>query len=167
MNDKRKMPTVFLGLGSNLNNPDAQLNQAVDALKEHPEIRHLKRSQWHASPPMHCPEGSPDFLNGVVMFETALLPDALQAFCQFLEAQAGRLPKETRLLNAPRPLDVDILFYEDLILNTADLIIPHPRLQDRAFVLAPMLELAPGWEHPILKRSVSELDLAQKSKLEV
>jgi 2-amino-4-hydroxy-6-hydroxymethyldihydropteridine diphosphokinase len=161
------MPTVFLGLGSNLNNPEAQLNQAVETLKEHPEIRHLQRSSWHASSPMHCPEGSPDFLNGVIMLESTLPPDALHAFCQSLEIQAGRLPREARLLNAPRPLDVDILFYGDAIIHTAELVIPHPRLQDRAFVLAPMLELAPTWEHPILKRSVTELYLAQKRTLEV
>ena len=161
------MPTVFLGLGSNLNNPEVQLNQAVEALKTHPQIARIQRSAWHASSPMHCPEGSPDFLNGVVMLETTLTPDALHELCQSLEAQAGRLLREARLLNAPRPLDVDILFYGDLILNTTDLVIPHPRLQDRAFVLAPMLELAPTWEHPILKRSVTELYLAQKRTLEV
>ncbi len=71
--------------------------------------------------------------------------------------------KEFRLLNAPRPLDVDILFYGDLILQTADLVIPHPRLQDRAFVLEPMLELAPAWEHRILKRSIRELYMALKT----
>jgi 2-amino-4-hydroxy-6-hydroxymethyldihydropteridine diphosphokinase len=157
------MPTVFLGLGSNLNNPETQLNQAVEGLSKHPQIEHLKRSAWHVSSPMHCPEGSPDFLNGVVMLETTLSPKALQAFCQCLEAQAGRHPLGTRLLNAPRPLDVDILFYGDLILQTADLVIPHPRLQDRAFVLEPMLELAPAWEHPILKHSIRELYMALKT----
>ncbi|MFN9691702.1 MAG: 2-amino-4-hydroxy-6-hydroxymethyldihydropteridine diphosphokinase [Vampirovibrionales bacterium] len=158
------MPTVFLGMGSNLDNPEAQLNQAVEAFTRHPQIEHLKRSSWHASSPMHCPEGSPDFLNGVVMLETTLSPKALQAFCQTLETQAGRPPLDTRLLNAPRPLDVDILFYGDLILQTADLVIPHPRLQDRAFVLEPMLELAPDWEHPILKLSVTALFKALSQK---
>ena len=151
------MPTVFLGLGSNLNNPEDQLNQACHALIKHPQIFKLQGSTWHISSPMHCPEGSPDFLNGVVMLETNLSPEVLHAFCQDLERKAGRLPKETRLLNAPRSLDVDILFYDDLVFNTMDLVIPHPRLQERGFVLAPMLELAPSWEHPILKQSIVEL----------
>jgi 2-amino-4-hydroxy-6-hydroxymethyldihydropteridine diphosphokinase len=151
------MPIVFLGLGSNLNNPEAQLNHAVDSLKAHPHIQQLRQSQWYASTPMDCPEGSPDFLNGVLELHTTLSLNALHDFCQWLETQAGRLPEKDRLHHAPRPLDVDILFYGDLILHTPELIIPHPRLHERLFVLEPMLELAPSWEHPIFKQSIQLL----------
>jgi 2-amino-4-hydroxy-6-hydroxymethyldihydropteridine diphosphokinase len=148
---------VFIALGSNLGNPAFQLERAVQAFNTHPEIHQLVVSTWLESEPMNCPEGSPAFLNGVMRFETTLTPEALFAFCQSLEAQAGRKAQAERVLNEARPLDLDILFYGDFILHTPYLEIPHPRLHQRAFVLKPLVELDATWVHPVLRRSMLQL----------
>lgn len=159
------MPPVFIALGSNLNSPRFQLDRAVEAFETHPEIHRLAVSAWLESEPMNCPNGSPPFFNGVMRLETTLSPDALFDFCQSLEVQAGRKPYAQRQMNEARPLDLDILFYGDLILKTPHLEIPHPRLHQRDFVLKPLVELDPTWEHSVLKRSMLQLleDLHQIS----
>ena len=101
--------------------------------------------------------GGGDYLNCVVEGDTDLEPLNLLEFIQGIEREMGRTGKGT---NGPRPIDIDILFYGDLILRTPDLIIPHPRLHQRAFVLDPLSSLEPGLLHPVDGRSVRELSEA-------
>ena len=96
----------------------------------------------------------PLFLNTVLKGKTRLKPPALLSFVKGIESSLGRVPS---FANAPRPMDVDILFYDDKIINSKDLIIPHPRLTVRAFVLVPLNEIAPGHVHPGNRRTVKHL----------
>jgi 3-oxoacyl-[acyl-carrier protein] reductase len=151
------MPAVYLALGANLGDPVAQMHRAVDAFVDHPECHAVCASTFITSDPVDCPDGSPPFTNAAMSIETTLTPHELLAFCQHLETVAGRDPHRAPLSNTPRPLDVDILFYGDHIIETPELVIPHPRLHERAFVLGPLCELNPLLVHPILKQSIATL----------
>lgn len=135
--------TCYVGLGSNLANelgsPVEHLQNAMNSLLVHEQIREVRVSSFYASAPMG-PQDQPDFINAVAGFETTLSPFELLAFCQQLEAQAMR----ARLRRwGERSLDVDILLYGDIVLTEPQLIIPHAGLTKRNFVLIPLRELAP------------------------
>jgi len=131
---------VFVGLGSNLKNPQAQVLRALQALHDLPHSKLLKRSSLYRSAPVGYLE-QPDFINAVAQLETALSPRELLDALLVLEHDNGRTRE---FLNAPRTLDLDLLLYGELRHHEHGLTLPHPQMHLRAFVLAPLLEIAPG-----------------------
>lgn len=129
---------VFLGVGANLGNPQETIAQAWSELSQHPEIQDLESSKCYLTTPVSdIPQ--PDYINCVWSLETSLSAADLMQLLQTIESQLGKIPKPK---NAPRFLDLDILFYGDSIVRTESLEIPHPRLFERAFVLVPMADIA-------------------------
>lgn len=131
--------TAFIGLGSNIADPTAQVRQAMLAIGQLPDTRLLARSGLYRSAPVGYLE-QPDFINAVVRVETALAPHALLQALLELEQQQGRTRE---FLNSPRTLDLDVLLYDDLQHHEHGLTVPHPQMHKRAFVLLPLLEIAP------------------------
>jgi 2-amino-4-hydroxy-6-hydroxymethyldihydropteridine diphosphokinase len=130
---------AFIGLGSNLANPATQVLQAMQALGGLPETSVVARSALYRSAPVGYLE-QPDFINAVVKVETRLAPLALLQALLALEQENGRTRE---FQNAPRTLDLDVLLYDDLQHHEHGLTIPHPQMHRRAFVLQPLLEIAP------------------------
>ncbi len=145
--------TCFIGLGSNLGERELYLKQALEALGDLPETRLVEVSSFYETEPVAC-SGS-WFLNAALRIDTLLSPEVLLQNCMAIERRLGRIRNSSP--NAPRTLDLDILFYESLVLDSPSLCIPHPRLHERAFVLIPLSEIAGDFHHPILKRSVYEM----------
>ena len=146
-----KEHTLYLAFGSNLEDRLANLKQAVAALTPQMDVK--AKSQVYETPPWGYKD-QPRFLNQVVRAKTYLEPEPLLKHLKRLEVALGR--KES-FPNGPRLIDIDILFYDDLILNTASLVIPHPRLHERAFVLLPLMDIDPELVHPVNKKSVREM----------
>ena len=142
---------VYLALGSNLGNRFANLKQAVSALS--PQIDVQAKSYVYETPPWGY-EDQPRFLNQVIKAKTYLEPERLIKHIKRLEVTLGR---EDSFQNGPRLIDIDILFYDDLILNTGSLVIPHPRLHERGFVLLPLMDIDPDLVHPVTQKSVREM----------
>jgi len=142
---------VYLALGSNLGNRLANLKAAINNLT--PQMTLKKKSPVYETPPWGFKDQTA-FLNQVVMAETYLDPEDLLYHLKRLEIALGRVPN---FQNGPRLIDIDILFYDDLIINTPPLVIPHPRLQERAFVLVPLNDIAPDLVHPGLHKTMREL----------
>jgi 2-amino-4-hydroxy-6-hydroxymethyldihydropteridine diphosphokinase len=130
---------AYVGLGSNLADPVAQVSQALEALGHLPKTRVVARSSLYRSAPVGYLD-QPDFINAVARLETELAPRALLDALLALEQQCGRTRE---FLNAPRTLDLDVLLYDDLVHHEHGLTIPHPQMHLRAFVLQPLLEIAP------------------------
>jgi 2-amino-4-hydroxy-6-hydroxymethyldihydropteridine diphosphokinase len=145
------MPTVYLALGTNLGDRPANLRAAVDSLP--PAVNFLAGSPVYETPPWGLTD-QPAFLNMAVRGETALPPLELLRRLKQLEVSLGRQPG---VRWGPRLIDIDILFYDDLVIDQPGLIVPHPRLHERAFVLVPLADLAPDLVHPVLGKSVREL----------
>jgi 2-amino-4-hydroxy-6-hydroxymethyldihydropteridine diphosphokinase len=142
---------VYLALGTNLGDRPANLKQAIAALT--PQLEVKAKSQVYETPPWGF-EDQPKFLNQVIKANTYLDPEPLLKHLKRLEVALGR--KES-FPNGPRLIDMDILFYDDLVLEKPSLILPHPRLHERGFVLLPLLEIAPNLVHPVHKKSVREM----------
>lgn len=130
---------AFIGLGSNLKSPERQLLGAFDALDAAPGIRLTKRSSLYRTAPVGY-ANQPDFLNAVAEIQTRLSPLELLDALLAIERRHGRVRE---FPNAPRTLDLDILMYGDLQFSTGQLTVPHPRAHLRAFVLMPLIEIAP------------------------
>jgi 2-amino-4-hydroxy-6-hydroxymethyldihydropteridine diphosphokinase len=149
---------ILIGLGANLASPEfgapPKSLEAALALIAERGVRVVARSRWYRSAPVP-PSDQPWFVNGVVTVETALEPAALLEVLHAVEARFGRVRRER---NAARVLDLDLLAYDDRVsAEGAALILPHPRLHERAFVLRPLAEIAPNWRHPRLRRTVASL----------
>ena len=136
--------TAYVGLGSNLQQPLHQLLKAFDALSALPRTQMLARSSLYRSAPVGKID-QPDFVNAVAALRTGLAPgELLQAVLQ-LEAQQGRVRSQP---NAPRTLDLDLLLFDAQIIHQPGLDVPHPRMHERAFVLRPLLDIAPAVRIP-------------------
>ena len=149
--------TVYLSLGSNLGNRQANLDMALKLLSE--RMRMGKVSSIYDTEPLGN-TNQPRFLNLACEVFTRLAPEGLLALAKGIERKMGRYSRS----GEPRIIDIDILFYGDKVMDTRDLVIPHPRIEERSFVLVPLAEIAPDLIHPVLKKTIKELNQAIKEK---
>ncbi len=149
----RSRHIVYLGIGSNLGDKRGYLNKAVEELENDASINVRKVSEYIVTEP-YGPVDQPDFLNGVIEIETPLEPDELLAIIHDIELEAGR----ERIIHwGPRTLDIDILLFDNEVINTESLTIPHPEMHKREFVLKPLAEIAPYVYHPTLQRNAVQM----------
>jgi 2-amino-4-hydroxy-6-hydroxymethyldihydropteridine diphosphokinase len=146
--------TVYIGLGSNLGDRRWNLEAALEALRAHPQITVSAVSAFLETDPVGGPPGQGKFLNAAAEIETDLAPEVLLAELKRVERAIGRTPGPRW---GPREIDLDILLYGDTILETGTLVIPHPRMRERRFVLEPLAEIAPDARDPVTGRTVREL----------
>jgi 2-amino-4-hydroxy-6-hydroxymethyldihydropteridine diphosphokinase len=141
---------VYLSLGSNLGNREDNLQKTMELISH--RLRLAKVSSIYDTAPVDIPQ--PRFLNMACGVSTTLPPAGLLVLLKGFELMLGRIPGRSGL---PRPIDVDILFYGDMVLNSLELTIPHPKLAEREFVLKPLSEIAPDLVHPVFKKTIKEL----------
>jgi len=154
---------VFLGLGSNIEDREKNLKKALKALKKSPKLKIEKISSVYETEPWEM--NSPNwFLNLVIKAECRLPPLQLLDFIEETEKKLGR---KTKSDNTPRTVDIDILFYNDWIFHTPKLVVPHPLLEKRRFVLVPLAEIEPDWEHPLIQKDIKTIlkDLNDKKEV--
>lgn len=148
---------IILGLGANLDSPAGgprdTLEAALAALASG-GVRVRALSRWYETAPVP-PSGQPWFTNAVAILETGLAAPPLLGLLQDVERRFGRRRGLDR--NAARSIDLDLLAYGDLVIRTAELELPHPRLHERAFVLVPLADLAPNWRHPVRGETVETM----------
>lgn len=152
----------FIGLGSNVGDRRATLSRAIAELDASPGVSVTKLSAFHETEPVGGPPGQGLYLNAAASIETTLEPLELLSLLHQIEAGNGR----TREVHwGERTLDLDLLLYDDRIMKTTDLTIPHPRMAGRRFVLEPLLEVAPGAVDPVTGRTVAQMleDLDRES----
>lgn len=149
--DAAAIHTVYLGLGSNIGDRDANLSAALRALAAIVTVERVS-SVYDTAPMLYT--NQPRFHNLVCQATTSLSPGALLHAAKEIERQLGR---SSGPRYGPRVIDIDLLLYDRLILNTPTLTIPHPRMPERVFVLAPLAELAPSLTHPVLGETMAEL----------
>lgn len=154
--------TAFIGLGSNLAQPAVQIIQAMQAIGLVQDTKVVARSSLYRSAPVGYLD-QPDFVNAVVKVETALTPIALLQALLALEQQNGRTRE---FQNAPRTLDLDVLLYDDLQHHEHGLTVPHPQMHRRAFVLQPLLEIAPDCVIPGVGAAAVANELCKDQRLE-
>lgn len=146
---------AYLGLGSNLGNRSDNLDRSIAALRQKVGAL-VKCSSYICTNPWGFCSGN-QFFNAVALFETSLSPTALLCATQQIERQLGRTAKSRDGIYADRVIDIDILFYDNLVLSTPELQIPHPLIPQRDFVLRPLAEIAPRKQHPLLHKTVARL----------
>ena len=148
----RSRSIAYLGLGANLETPEKMLDIAIGRLV-HPQLNVLQTSSYIQTKPISdIPQD--DYVNCAVKIETTFTPEELLAHTQKIESDMGRVRKERF---GARRIDIDILLYDDLILNTENLILPHPRMHERLFVLVPLSEIGPYLLHPLCKQRVIDI----------
>jgi 2-amino-4-hydroxy-6-hydroxymethyldihydropteridine diphosphokinase len=153
---------AFIGLGANIGDPGGQLRDALAALDAIPGTRLMRASSlWRTAPVGYAAQ--PDFVNAVAEIETAQAPRALLEALLAIEKRFGR---ERSFANAPRTLDLDLLLYGDRVLSEQGLELPHPRMHERAFVLAPLVEIAPEVEIPGKGRADALLARCRDQRIE-
>jgi len=148
------MTICYIALGSNLGDRDDFLRQALTALRQTEGVEVTRVSPLYETRPVGGPAGQGPYLNAVAEVRSGREPLDLLAVLLHIEQQLGRLRREK---DGPRTIDLDLLLYGELIHEDARLIVPHPRLHERPFVLQPLAQLAPGLLHPVLKRSIADL----------
>ena len=148
------MASCAIALGSNQGNSLDILERTLNVLNLIPGIDLKTTSSWYQTKPVGTPQPQSDYLNGCALLSVEQTPEELLAILQATEIQFGRTSKGTL---QPRTLDLDLLLYEDAIVNTPDLIIPHPRMVERAFVLVPLAEIAPDWIEPKSGNKIAQL----------
>lgn len=147
---------ILIGVGANLPSPAGSPRETCEAALAHLEGRGIAmagRSPWYETAPVPASD-QPWFVNGVAALRTGLPPAALLAALHEAEAAFGRV---RGLVNAPRTLDLDLLAYGDLVAVEGAPLLPHPRMHERAFVLFPLRDLAPGWRHPVRRETALEM----------
>ena len=152
------MHKVYLGLGSNMSNPLKQLKDAIFSINNIEKTSVQKKSNVYESLPVGY-LNQPNFFNQVISIETDLLPKELLQHFQEIEKKQKRIKK---IFNGPRTIDIDILLFDDLCINEKGLVIPHPRMLERAFVMIPLLEIEPSIKIPKinnLKEFLGKLDI--------
>jgi len=145
------MATAYLGLGSNLGDRKQNLAKALELLSPETTVEKLS-SIYETEPVGYQPQ--PLFLNAVCRISTELNPRQLLRLANKIEAKLGRMPS---FPNAPRPIDIDILLYDNEVFGSKELTVPHPRLAERAFVLVPLVEIAPDLVHPGSGKTIKKL----------
>lgn len=151
------MTKVYLGLGTNLGDKEKNLRDAVEKIEERVGNVHSLSAFYATAPWGFKSENS--FLNAVVCVETVLSPHELLAITQQIEREIGRTTKSVNHTYADRLIDIDLLMYDDLVINEADLVLPHPLMHERRFVMEPLAEIAPDLVHPILGKTMQSLNL--------
>lgn len=147
------MARAYIGLGSNVGDREVFLGKAIEMLGDSKRVKVLRRAGFYETEPVGREDQS-WFINTVAEIETSLPPHELLAHTQSIESKLGRRQREHW---GPREIDLDILLYENRVLDTPTLTLPHPQLHQRRFVLAPLCELAPDLIHPIFQRPLREL----------
>ena len=142
---------VYLALGSNLGDRLSNLKEAIASLSPQMDVK--AKSHVYETPPWGYENQSP-FYNQVIKVKTYLEPERLLRHLKRLEVALGRKPS---FQNGPRSIDIDLLFYDDQIMNTPVITLPHPRLHERGFVLLPLMDIAPELIHPVMQKSVQEM----------
>lgn len=160
--ENHSMAKVFVALGSNLGDRRAHLETARRELACLPETSLLQFSPIYETAPVG-PPGQDPYLNAAACIQTALDPYDLLDRLRGIEKLCGRTDRKRRIKWGPRTLDLDILFYDDRIISSEELVVPHPMLHERWFVLKPLADLAPQWVHPILEMAIQTL-LAEVEK---
>ena len=151
MKNKKKQHLIFLALGSNVGNKKQHITNAILTLSK--QISNILAAKLYETKPMYY-EKQDMFVNTVIKGKTDLSPQELIMFVKRTEKDLGR---QERFRNGPREIDIDILFYDQLIYENPDLIIPHPRISERKFVLEPFMDIDPDFFHPVLKKTIKEL----------
>jgi 2-amino-4-hydroxy-6-hydroxymethyldihydropteridine diphosphokinase len=149
--------TVYLGLGSNLGNREENLDRALALLSE--RMRMGKVSSIYDTEPIGN-TSQPRFLNLACEVFTRLQPEGLLTLAKGIESKIGRQSRT----GEPRPIDIDILLYGDTVVDTPELVIPHPKMTERSFVLVPLSEIAPDFIHPVTKKTIKEMNQAIQEK---
>ena len=154
---------VFIGLGSNLDGPELQLTRAVDELNRAPELSQLRVSSFHWTAPTGPVASQPMFLNGVASAVTTASPRDVLSRLMAIETRMG-LDRKTKVYQGPRRIDLDLLFHGNVVLKENGLVVPHPRLISRRFVLEPLMELSPTFVHPVTGRTIEAHYMALKAE---
>jgi 2-amino-4-hydroxy-6-hydroxymethyldihydropteridine diphosphokinase len=164
------LSTAYISIGSNLGNRLKYIREAIRRIEQSKEIKISKASSVYETPPAEYKD-QPWFLNMVLELETSLKPLNLLELLLEIEGQMGR--RRTRRYG-PRNIDLDLLLYDDLVLNSDKLTLPHPRMHERGFVLVPLAEISPQVVHPLLKKNVKRLledlstdSISEKDEFEV
>ena len=148
----------YLGLGSNLGDKQGYITKAIQKISSLKNVETLRTSKVITTLPFGKTD-QPDFLNCVIKVKTSLKPEVLMQKCFDIENQLGRVREEKW---GPRTIDIDMLFYEDMVINSKLLVLPHPELHKREFVLTSLNELCPDLIHPVLKKTIKNIFLELK-----
>ncbi len=159
------MPECLVAVGANLGDPQQQLDRAIELLAACPAVRIISKSSWIATIPVGGPVQQPFFLNGVVRLETKESPNEVLRTLRHVEVQMGRLRSSSW---GPRIIDLDLLLYDQRLVNDPELVLPHPWMMVRDFVLSPACQIASDWIHPVVGRSLADLrDQLHASRLPI